>query len=363
MEYVQERVATLHDFGHAAPDAPIGETTVVVPMMQRDYASLAAERVLATLSQLSPAGVVIPLRADADTVGDVLDWVEGFALDAEVLWCSAPAVSDVMADAGLDGPGGKGRDVWLGIGQALTAEYVVVHDVDARTFDAGLVRRLAFPLGRGRRFVKGYYARIENQRLYGRLFRLFVVPLLRALDSLHDHPVLDYLRSFRYALAGEFAMTTALARQVRAQPGWGLEVGTLGEAYRLAGFGDSAQVDLGVHEHDHRAVGGPDGLGEMAGAVGDAVVRTLVDAGVEPAIQAVRSAYREAGRELVEQYAADAAFNGIVYDAAAERDQVETYAEAIDTLGPDRRLPAWADAPVAPAAVRTAAEAALATER
>ncbi len=360
MEYVQERVTTLHDFGDVAPPFPADRTAVVVPMTARDHATLAAERVMETLAALAPARVVVPLRAGEESVAAVVDWLRGFDLALEVLWCTAPPVESLLAEAGLDGPAGKGRDVWLGLGRALDRDFVVLHDADARSYDRSIVPRLAAPLTGGFDVTKGYYARVENDRLYGRLERLFYRPLMRALAETVDDPVVDYLGSFRYALAGEFAMTSDVCRGLRAQRGWGLEVGTLGEAYRLAGVAGTAQVDLGVHEHDHRAVGGAEGLGTMCEEVSDACFRTLADAGVEPDPAALRSAFRDAGRRLVEQYAADAAFNDLDYDPVAEREQVDTYAAAIGPPGPDDRLPAWAAASLDPAAVRQRSVTALA---
>jgi glucosyl-3-phosphoglycerate synthase len=355
MEYVQERVATLHDFGGAAPEAPTDRAAVVVPMTDCDYATLAAEQVLCGLERVDPERVVVALRAGPGAVGDVVDWIDRFDLRTEVLWCTAPRVESRLADAGLDGDAGKGRDVWLGLGLGLAAdsEYVVVHDADATSYDDRLVPRLLFPLAAGYDFAKGYYARVEDGRLYGRLFRLFFAPLVDALAEHHDDPLLDYLGAFRYALAGEFAATGALVRRLRVQRGWGLEVGTLGEAYPVAGFERSAQVDLGVHEHDHRSVGGPEGLGDMSRAVGDALFHALDDAGVSPDYETLPARYRERALALVDQYAADAAFNGFDYDSVAEREQVDTYAGAVEPPGEDRRLPAWRDAPVDPTEIRS----------
>ncbi|MCK7498417.1 MAG: hypothetical protein MZW92_53140 [Comamonadaceae bacterium] len=57
-------------------------------------------------------------------------------------------------------------------------------------------------------FTKGYYGRATD-RLYGRVTRLFMTPLLRAMKSvLGPLPPLEYLDSFRYPLAGECSMTT-----------------------------------------------------------------------------------------------------------------------------------------------------------
>jgi glucosyl-3-phosphoglycerate synthase len=353
MEYVQERVTTLHDFGDARPDAPTDRATVVVPMTDRDHASLAAERALTALERVDPERVVIALRATGDAVEDVVTWVDGFDLRTDVLWCTAPAVESRLSEEGLDGDAGKGRDVWLALGHAADAEYVVVHDADATTYDRTHVPRLLFPLAHGYEFSKGYYARVENDRLYGRLCRLFFAPLVAALADHHDDPILEYFGAFRYPLAGEFAVTGDLARRLQAQRGWGLEIGTLGEVYPVAGFDGSAQVDLGVHEHDHRSVGGPEGLGDMSREVGNALFHALGDAGLDVDFDALPDRYRKHARRLVDQYAADARFNGLIYDPVAEREQVDTYADAIAPPDEDRRLPAWRDAPIDPAAIQS----------
>jgi glucosyl-3-phosphoglycerate synthase len=357
MEYVQERVTTLHDLTDPTPEAPTDRTAVVVPMTEREYAGLAAERVLSALERVDPARVVIPLRAPADRAGRFRDWLAEFDLPLSVLWCSGPRVREELAAADLDGARGKGRDVWLGLGQAqaLDAEFVAVHDADTETYTAADVPRLLFPLTRGREFSKGYYARVEDGRLYGRLFRLFFAPLVRALSDAHDAEVLTYLGAFRYALAGEFAATSDLVSRLRIQRTWGLEVGTLAEAYERVGFEGSAQVDLGTYEHDHRAVGGPTGLSDMSRAVGAAVLRAAESHGVDPDYDALPGRYREAAFDLIRSYAADAAFNDLVYDREDEREQVRTYAESIAPPGEDDRLPPWSDTPVSPATIREAA--------
>ena len=384
MEYVQERVATLHDFGEgtrtdagagAASDprpgvdqrpgldpraVPTGRASVVVPMTEREYAGIAAEGVLSELEALDVGRVVVPLRASASRVGEVRDWLDGFDLPLELLWCDGPRVTDLLSDAGLDGGRGKGRDVWLALGLALDAadaEYVVLHDADTTSYSREYVRRLLFPLAHGYDFSKGYYARVEGGRLYGRLFRLFFAPLVRALDDAHDDPLVSYLDSFRYALAGEFAATTDVAASLRVGRTWGLEVGTLADAFEAAGFDGSAQVDLGSYTHDHRAVSGPTGLSDMSESVGAALLRAVEERGIEPAYDTLPARYREAADSFVRSYATDAAFNGLDYDTADEREQVATYAEAIGPPGADDRLPTWRETSLDPAAGAAAAAA------
>ncbi|WP_435098235.1 glycosyl transferase family 2 [Halarchaeum sp. P4] len=359
MDYTQERVATLHDYGDANPDAPVDRATVVVPMTEREYAGLAAEGVLSTLEDLSPGRVLVPLRAPAERVPAFCEWLEGFDLPLEVLWCTGPRLSSLLEDAGLAGEAGKGRDVWLALGVAASSEYVVLHDADAESYSERDVPKLLAPLDGDFEFVKGYYARVESGRLYGRLFRLFYEPLVAALADAHDAEILDYLGAFRYALAGECAMTGDVARSLRVQRRWGLEVGTLGEAYRLAGPAETAQVDLGFYEHDHRAVSGPTGLGDMSEGVADALLRAVEEAGVDPDYDTLPERYAQAAAAFERGYAADAAFNGFEHDVAGEHEQVATYREAISPPGEDTRLPAWADAPLTPADVREAAAADL----
>ncbi|QSW98210.1 glycosyl transferase family 2 [Haloterrigena alkaliphila] len=367
MEYVQERIATLHEFGGTAgrerdlaADAAtaVGDAAVVVPMTGREHENPAAERVLSELESLepAPAAVFVPVRADADRIGPFRAWLESFSLPIRVLWCNAPAIDDLLADAGLGGEFGKGRDVWLALGPAAAAgSSVVVHDADASSYEAGHVRRLLAPLTMGFDFAKGYYARLEDDRLYGRLFRLFYAPLVRTLAGAHDAPILDYLAAFRYALAGEFAVTADLARRLRTPRAWGLEVGTLGDAFASAGFEGTAQVDLGRHEHDHRAVAGETGLEGMSREVAGELLRVVEERGVDPDYATLRERYLAAGDRLIDQYRADAAFNGLAYEPADERDQLARYADSIAPPGPDRRLPRWTDAPFDPDDVLAAA--------
>ncbi|GAB7008286.1 glycosyl transferase family 2 [Halorubrum trueperi] len=389
MEYVQERVTTLHALTDHRPDAPTDRAAVVVPMTEREYGTLAAERVLSALETVAPARVIVPLRAPAERVGPFVLWLDGFDIDVETLWCDGPRLADLLADRGLDGDRGKGRDVWLGIGRAFDEEFVVVHDADTKTYSPAFVNRLLFPVSRGHSFSKGYYARVEDDSLYGRLFRLFFRPLVRALadggvaerrravSESRSEPgskpggesgrksavdgrgpgIVEFLDSFRYALAGEFAATTDLVSRLRVQRGWGLEVGTLGEAFKHAGFANSAQVDLGRYEHDHRSVDGPTGLADMSRAVGAATLRAVENAGVDVDYGTLTERYREAAAGLVRGYETDAAFNGLSYDREDERAQVETYADALGEPGPDTRLPAWRDAPIAPGEVAGAARA------
>lgn len=357
MEYAQEAIATLHDLAGRVPNAPFDRTAVVVPMTQREYGRQPAEDVLSELAAVQPAEVIVALRADPDRVGSFREWLDGFDLPLTTLWCNGPEIEGLLADHGLDGPAGKGRDVWLGLGIATAAaEFVALQDADAKGYDRADLARLLWPLSADFSFSKGYYARVENGRLYGRLCRLFYEPVVRAVANHHDAPIVAYLGAFRYALAGEVAMTATLARRVRVPRQWGLEVGVLGDAFDHVGFAGTAQVDLGTHEHDHRPVRGTTGLSDMSRDVGATLFGVLETHGVDPDYDTLPDRYREVARRLIRQYAADAAINGLSYDLTSERKQVETYAAAIGPPKGDDRLPRWEGADLSPGEVRAAAE-------
>jgi glucosyl-3-phosphoglycerate synthase len=351
MEYTQERFATFHDYGDAHPPAPVDEATVVVPIAERDHASPAANRAMEKLEAVDPGRVLIALRADGEAVEKIVDWLDSFDFDGTVLWCTAPAIKTTLEANGIDSAAGKGRDVWLGIGVASQSEYVVVHDADATTYDTAHVPKLLFPLANGYDFAKGYYARVESEQLYGRLFRLFYTPLVQVLESEYHHPFVSYLDGFRYALAGEFAVTREAAQSLRSPSGWGLEVGTLGDTFDFAGFEGTAQVDLGIHKHEHRSVEGTGGLGQMCAEVGETLFTVLEEQGIELDYDRLRTQYHERADQIVQQYAGDAAFTGFSFDEQREHDQAATSAEAIRPPTTDDRLPAWREISLEPATI------------
>jgi glucosyl-3-phosphoglycerate synthase len=97
----------------------------------------------------------------------------------------------------------------------------------------------------------------------------------------------------------------------------------------------------------------------MCTEVGEALFHVVEDAGVSPAYDGLRDRYREVAEGLLRQYATDAAFNGFPFDRAGEREQVATYAEAIQHPTEDTRLPAWNETSLDPETVEAASAAGL----
>lgn len=328
MEFVQEAITTLHDFGTPAPSVPLDDVAVVVPIMAEDLAGHEIDHVLSTLASVDPGRIVLCVRAPRDHVTSLGHVLERESLDANILWCNAPSLESRLEDAGIDAPAGKGRDVWLGMILAATEHgIVVVHDADAQSYAADLVPRMAWPIANGYGFVKGYYARVEADKLYGRLVRLVWMPLLDILEQ--DHPFVRYLGAFRYPLAGEIALRSDLVSSLQLAPRWGLETSLLGEMYDHVGPTGTAQVDLGRHAHDHRPVTGDDGLAPMTREIVGTLMSSLEARGVDVDMARLAAEYEEVAGRYLDQYAADAAYNGLEYDRQGEREQIQIYGEAI----------------------------------
>ncbi len=290
-------------------------------------------------------------RVDYEEMRDVFDGVSTLNGEPPVLlWNSGPRVQslyDSLREEGLDpGDNGKGRSTWLAYGYVLAtnvARVIAVHDCDIREYRRELLARLCYPTANPNlhyEFAKGYYGRVTD-RLYGRVTRLFVTPLLRALKAvLGALPLLDYLDSFRYPLAGECSMTTDLARITRIPSDWGLEVGMLVEVYRNCSLKRVSQVELVEnYEHKHRPLSEADaqrGLHRMVVDIASSLIRNLASYGVEfdaGFLNTLTAAYRRTAQDAIASYSDDAALNGLIFDRHEEELAVETFSRALRAAG------------------------------
>jgi hypothetical protein len=109
----------------------------------------------------------------------------------------------------------------------------------------------AFPY----QFCKGYYPRIaRRQAERSRVSRLLVSPLLLSIQKVCGHlDYVEYLKGFRYPLAGEFAMRVSMLPDMRIPSDWGLEIGVLSEVWRNLSNRSVCQVDISdAYDHKHQ---------------------------------------------------------------------------------------------------------------
>ena len=269
---------------------------------------------------------------------------------ATLIWTDGPRMQGLyerLRDEGLDaGEAGKGRGVWTAYGYVLAtnvSRVIALHDCDVLEYRRELLARLCYPTANPNldyEFAKGYYGRVTN-RLYGRVTRLFMTPLLRALKSiLGPLPFLEYLDSFRYPLAGECSMTTDLARINRIPSDWGLEVGVLAEVFRNCSQKRICQVEIVEnYEHKHRELSEHDatrGLHRMVVDIGSSLIRTLASYGVEFSggfLNTLTAAYVRTAQDAIARYSDDAALNGLRFDRHEEEVAVETFSRALRAAG------------------------------
>jgi glucosyl-3-phosphoglycerate synthase len=240
------------------------------------------------------------------------------------------------------GAAGKGRNVWICFGYALASEQarmVAVHDCDILTYNRELLARLCYPVAHpslGFDFCKGYSARVTD-RLNGRVMRLLVTPLLRALRTIvGQHPYLVYMDSYRYPLSGEIAMEMDLVRRVRIPADWALEVGMLAEVFRNCAPRAICQSELCEnYDHKHQELSPRDaekGLNKMAIDIAQSIFRRMAAEGIRldaGLFDTLLSAYMRQAEDTLRFYAVDAAINGLQYPRHDEESAVSMFVRSI----------------------------------
>ncbi|WP_454745553.1 glycosyl transferase [Ciceribacter selenitireducens] len=268
-----------------------------------------------------------------------------------ILWHDGPrlrAIDAKLAEADLapDQPG-KGRNVWYCMGYVLGARnsgVVALHDCDIITYSREMLARLIYPVanpGFPYVFSKGYYPRIADRSLNGRVTRLLVTPLLLSLERvIGHHPYIDYLKAFRYPLAGEFAMRTHLLPDIRIPSDWGLEIGVLSELWRSYSNNAICQVDIAdAYDHKHQPLSQEDaasGLSRMSIDISKALLRKLATDGVvfsQESLRTLKATYFRTALDLVEIYHNDARMNGLTTDRHREEQAVELFAANLVEAG------------------------------
>lgn len=329
---------------------PLG---LILPSLYSELEGEALPRIVAELG-LVPylSEVVIGLdRADQAQFQHALDFFGALPQRHRVLWNDGPrlrALDAELQDQDLaPREAGKGRNVWYCMGYVLAsgrAESVALHDCDIVTYDRSLLARLIYPVahpGFNYEFCKGYYARVAGGKINGRVSRLLVTPLLRALKkTLGDMEYLEYMDSFRYPLAGEFSFRRDVLTDIRIPSDWGLEIGVLSEVYRNYANNRLCQVDIAdVYDHKHQDMSVDDdsqGLSRMSVDIAKALFRKLATRGVtfnSETFRSLKATYYRIALDFVETYHNDAIMNGLRLDIHNEEVAVEMFAENIMKAG------------------------------
>jgi len=182
---------------------------------------------------------------------------------------------------------------------------------------------------------------VAEGKLNGRVSRLLVTPLLRALKKVFGSiEYLEYLDSYRYPLAGEFSMRADVFNDIRIPSDWGLEIGVLSEVKRNYATNRLCQVDIADnYDHKHQSLSkhNPEGgLSKMTHDIAKAIFRKLATNGIvfsQETFRTIKATYYRVALDFIETYYNDAIMNGLAIDRHGEEQAVELFAQNIMSAG------------------------------
>lgn len=344
---VQDMEAELVKFSKKRPMA------LILPCLYSELEGPAMPNILAELSQVPYLNeIIIGLdRADEHQYKKAIEFFSVLPQKHRILWNDGPRLNGIeqkLQDMGLaPTEKGKGCNVWHCMGYILAAseaESVALHDCDILTYSREMLARLIYPVANpffNYEFCKGYYARVADGKINGRVCRLLVTPLLRALKRvLGDREYLEYMDSFRYSLAGEFSFRRDVLTDLRIPSDWGLEIGVLSEMHRNYAHNRLCQVDIAhSYDHKHQELSPDDkqaGLSRMSIDISKAIFRKLATQGevfTHETFRSLKATYYRIALDFVETYHNDAIMNGLKHDIHAEEQAVELFSENIIEAG------------------------------
>ena len=340
-DYMKSRLQNLND------RYPSG---VIIPVLEKDVNNPAFKKIIDGLNECTYLKkIYIAFSGNSDDYKNAQKELYELKIPNEIIWCNNPQVDEILKDLKVKGLDitqmrGKGKDLWIAIGIASLDLYAfAIHDSDIISYDKTLPTKLLYAVVEPRLdffFSKGYYARIspENKKMYGRIYRLFINPLLDALQKKIVYPsqFIQYLQSFRYPLSGEVAMYSDIALNLRIPGHWGLEMGMLAEIFRNISVKRVCEVDLGLFDHKHKEMN-QDALLKTAGDAFITLLRTLTEMeGInvsDSSLLSLRIIYRRYAQDKVRQYYADAVCNNLDFDRHCEETYVETLSDVILNTG------------------------------
>jgi glucosyl-3-phosphoglycerate synthase len=339
---VEQLEEELREYSRHSPIA------LILPSLFSELKGKALKKIVRELAQVNYLNeVVVTLgNANEDEFKHAKEFFSVLPQKIKIIWNDGERVKSIinlLEENGLFlGEPGKGRAAWIAYGYVLaeeSSEVITLHDCDILSYSRELLARLCYPVANpnlGYEFCKGYYQRVTD-RMYGRVTRLFITPIIRSLQKILGYlPFLVYLDSFRYPLAGEFSMDVDLARVNRIPSDWGLEVGVLAEVFRNVSPKRICQADLcDNYEHKHQSLSSDNpeaGLLKMCTDISKSLFRMLVSEGVifsDGFFSTLISTYLRTAQDTIKRYSDDAIINDLIFDRHDEGLAVETFVKGL----------------------------------
>lgn len=326
---------------------------LILPSLYSELNTQALPKIVDTLKQVPYLNqIVIGLdRANEQEYQKACEFFSVLPQNHRVLWNDGPRLQvlhrQLVEQQLAPDQMGKGRNVWYCMGYVLAsrqADSVALHDCDIMTYERDLLARLLYPVANPQfnyEFCKGYYSRVANGKMNGRVSRLFVTPLIRALKkTMGQSDYLEFLDSFRYPLAGEFSFRTDVLIDLRIPSDWGLEIGVLSEMHRNYAHNRLCQTEIADnYDHKHQALSLEDkklGLSKMSIDIAKAVFRKMAAQGTvfsNETFRTLKATYLRIALDFVETYHNDCKINGLDHDIHIEEAAIEVFAENLVHAG------------------------------
>jgi glucosyl-3-phosphoglycerate synthase len=361
-------ISTLHRLVNGpiaarAHDLLPGTETVdlLLPCHYSEIGTAALEGIIDCLRDASfLSGIVISMNGiPHDQTEEVKRFWSRLNIPHVILRNDSSSLMEQLRERDLAANPGKGLNIWLALGWLAahrSSGTILVHDCDIANYELDIVAALAIPVaGMGYNFCKGYYSRV-GEELFGRVTRIFLIPLVRSLERVIGHtPLLDFIDSFRYPLAGEFSIRFETAMELPIESGWGIEIGSLCELHRHLDPGAVCQVDLAIsYDHKHRNLdaGQPaEGLLHTASEVAASLLTHLEREGCRldaRTLGSVEGTYRAVSKDFVRRYQHVAILNGLPFDTFREIGIADAFSKTLSEACSEfvrgtrsRSLPPW----------------------
>ena len=329
--------------------------SLILPSLYSELKNDALLNIVKTLSEMDYIDhIIIGLdQANLKEFKHALQFFSPLPQNVKLLWNDGPRLRKIdnelkKFNLSPKQPG-KGRNVWYMFGFALAqnnTKVIAVHDCDITTYNKEMLVKLIYPVIHPQlnfKYSKGFYSRVANRKMNGRVCRLLITPMLRALKKVcGTTEYLEYMDSFKYALSGEFAFQKDMLSDIRIPSDWGLEMGMLSEIFRNQVSNKVCQVDISdFYDHKHQVMSFDDkskGLSKMSHDIAKSMFRKMATFGEvfsEERIRTIKAAYYRIALDLVDSYESDAIMNGISYDRHNELKSIELFAQNIISAGND----------------------------
>ena len=355
-------ISTLHDFGTKSTSVIESELLkfseqrkmeLILPCLYSELEGTALPKIVEEISKTKYLDhIIIGLdKANETQAKKAWKFFKKLKTTFSILWNDGPKLKKLdqelkknnLAPSEL----GKGRNVWYCIGMCIardSARSVALHDCDIKTYDRRMLAKLFYPVVNplfNFEFCKGYYPRVANDKMNGRVARLLVFPLLTALEkTIGKSEYLEFMKSFKYPLAGEFSFRRNVLPELRISSDWGIEVGILSEMQRSFSPQNICQVDLAdTYDHKHQVLSIDDetkGLSRMSIDIIKTFIKKLATQGntfSREKFRSLKATYYRSALDLIDIYRSDAMMNGLKFDSHTEEQAVELFAMNIMKAG------------------------------